>query len=114
MVHTKVRYIGNRFLNQEFLKVKFNREEILHVAHLARLNLSEEEIEGYQGQLNDILGYISDLENVEASGVQPTTHVHRLSNAFREDKTSPFISRKEALSNAPKEEEGSFVVPRIL
>ncbi len=90
------------------------REEVLHVAQLARLNLGPEEIELFTRQLNDILDYVGKLQELDTDGVQPMAHVIPVYNAFREDEVRPCLDREQALENAPAREEASFVVPRII
>jgi aspartyl-tRNA(Asn)/glutamyl-tRNA(Gln) amidotransferase subunit C len=90
------------------------REEVLHVAELARLSLKPEEIEVFTRQLNDILAYVEKLQELETGDVPPMTHAVPLFNAFREDAVSGGLSREAALDNAPAREEGAFLVPRII
>jgi aspartyl-tRNA(Asn)/glutamyl-tRNA(Gln) amidotransferase subunit C len=90
------------------------REQVLHVAHLARLKLEPEEIEVFTRQLNDILKYVEKLQELDTRGVPPLAHVAPVVNAFREDKVKESLPRDQALDNAPAREEGSFVVPRII
>jgi aspartyl-tRNA(Asn)/glutamyl-tRNA(Gln) amidotransferase subunit C len=90
------------------------RDEVLHVAQLARLSLKPEEIETFTRQLNDILAYVAKLQEVDTEGVPPLAHVIPLSNAFREDEVQPGLERDETLANAPEREEGAFVVPRVI
>ncbi len=94
--------------------MKITHSEVEHVADLARLTFSPEEMDSITGQLNDILTYVAQLEKVEASGVEPTTHALEVENAFREDETGKSLSADEALSNAPEREDDTFVVPRII
>ncbi len=90
------------------------REEVLHVADLARLSLGPEEIEVFTRQLNDILEYIEKLQELDTEGVPPLAHVVPVFNAFREDEVKESLPRDLALNNAPSREEGSFGVPRII
>ena len=90
------------------------RDEVLHVADLARLSLAPEEIEVFTRQLNDILAYVSKLEELDTTGVEPLAHVIPVFNVFREDAAVKGLDRDTALSNAPAREEGAFVVPRII
>ena len=90
------------------------RNEVLHVANLARLSLVPEEIELFTRQLNDILAYVSKLEELDTTGVEPLAHVIPVFNVFREDVVREGLDRDTALSNAPAREEGAFVVPRII
>jgi len=90
------------------------REEVVHVARLARLTLSPEEVELFTRQLGEILRYVAKLEEVDTHGVEPMTHVLPEPEAFREDLVSPSLSPEEALANAPGREGGAFVVPRVI
>ena len=90
------------------------REEVLHVAKLARLTLNPEEVDLFTRQLNDILAYVQKLQEVDTAGVPPLAHPVSIFNVFREDETVPGLSRDEGLSNAPAPAEGSFSVPRVI
>ncbi len=94
--------------------MKISREEVLHVADLARLVLTEEEREIVTEQMGTILSYVDKLSEIDTTGVPATTHAHKKVNAFREDVVSSSLSREEALSNAPQKNEEMFEVPRIL
>jgi aspartyl-tRNA(Asn)/glutamyl-tRNA(Gln) amidotransferase subunit C len=88
--------------------------EVRHVANLARLMFSDDELKELTGQLNDILGYISKLEELDTSDIPPSTHAIKLVNVTREDVVKPSLDNSDALANAPEKEDGSFVVPRII
>ncbi|MFZ5640674.1 MAG: Asp-tRNA(Asn)/Glu-tRNA(Gln) amidotransferase subunit GatC [Bacillota bacterium] len=90
------------------------REQVEHVALLARLELSEEEKDKYARQLNDILGYIEMLDRLDTENVPPTAHVLPLKNVFREDEVCDHMPNEKALANAPAREGGSFKVPKIV
>jgi aspartyl-tRNA(Asn)/glutamyl-tRNA(Gln) amidotransferase subunit C len=90
------------------------RDEVLHVADLARLSLAPEEIEVVTRQLNDILAYVEKLQELDTEGVEPLAHVIPVFNVLREDAVTAGLDRDDALSNAPAREEGAFVVPRII
>jgi aspartyl-tRNA(Asn)/glutamyl-tRNA(Gln) amidotransferase subunit C len=94
--------------------MKITKEEILHVAALARLELDAAAIETFAGQIGDILAYVETLNGVETSGVAPTSHAISLTNAFREDTLTPHLDTAAALANAPAKEDGSFLVPKII
>lgn len=91
-----------------------SRDEVLHVAHLARLSLNPDEIETFTRQLNDILAYMAKLQEVDTEGVPPLAHVIPLANVFRPDEVRPGLDRDDSLANAPERGEGAFVVPRII
>lgn len=90
------------------------RKDVEHVARLARLALSEEEITLFQGQLRRILEHAERVTSLDTEGVEPTSHAIPLSNVFREDEVGPCLAQDEALVNAPEAEEGQFRVPRII
>lgn len=94
--------------------MKITTSEIKHVAQLARLSFDPSEIENFNRQLNDILGYISKLAELDTRQVEPTTHALELTNAFRKDEAKPSLPVEKILSNAPELEEGRFVVPKII
>ncbi|MBU0961544.1 MAG: Asp-tRNA(Asn)/Glu-tRNA(Gln) amidotransferase subunit GatC [Proteobacteria bacterium] len=94
--------------------MKITREEVEHVAKLARLNLSEEELVRMTGQLDNILAYVAKLDELDTEGVAPTTHAFSINNAFREDEVTESLPRAEALANGPDENGEAFVVPRII
>ncbi len=91
-----------------------SRDEVLHVAELARLSLRPEEVELFTRQLNDILAYVEKLQELDTSGVAPLAHVIPVFNAFREDEVREGLPTEEALANAPAREAGSFLVPRVI
>ncbi len=94
--------------------MKITKEEVLYVAHLARLDLDADAIEKFAGQIDEILGYIEKLNQVDTRDVQPTSHAISLTNAFRDDEERKHLDRDRALANAPEKEEGSFVVPKVV
>jgi len=88
--------------------------DIEKVARLARLELSEEEREAFRRQLGKILEYMEQLNQVDTSEVEPTSHTLSVFNVFREDEIRDSSSQEEVLGIAPEEEEGHFRVPRII
>jgi aspartyl-tRNA(Asn)/glutamyl-tRNA(Gln) amidotransferase subunit C len=94
--------------------MKITKEEVVHVAKLARLNLDEEAIGLYTKQLGDILAYMETLNRVDTKDVPPTSHAIFINNAFRDDDVKASISVDRALGNAPESEDGSFVVPKVI
>jgi aspartyl-tRNA(Asn)/glutamyl-tRNA(Gln) amidotransferase subunit C len=88
-----------------------SREEVLHVAGLARLDLSEDEIERFQEQLNAIIEAVGKVAELDLSDVEPTAHPLDLVNAWAEDEPRPSLSVEEALANAPDREGDFFRVP---
>jgi aspartyl-tRNA(Asn)/glutamyl-tRNA(Gln) amidotransferase subunit C len=91
-----------------------SKKEVEHVALLARLALTEEEKETFTGQLAHILEHAGKIQALDTAAVEPTHHVAPLTNVWRADKVRPCLTPEEALSNAPKEEDGGFAVPKIV
>ena len=94
--------------------MKITRQEVEHVAHLARLHLEGEELDLMTGQLDMILSYVAKLEELDTEGVEPTTHAFSITNAFREDIVEPSLDQDKALANGPDHSDDSFVVPRVI
>jgi aspartyl-tRNA(Asn)/glutamyl-tRNA(Gln) amidotransferase subunit C len=94
--------------------MKITKEEILHVANLARLEIDEASIDKFAVQIGNILDYVDQLRQVDTSGIQPTSHALALTNAFREDAETGHLEREASLANAPEQEDGSFVVPKVV
>jgi aspartyl-tRNA(Asn)/glutamyl-tRNA(Gln) amidotransferase subunit C len=94
--------------------MKITAEEIMHVADLARLEMTTAEVESMARQLDSILTYVDKLNELDTEGVAPTTHAISVVNAFREDEVRPSLDRDETLVNAPQQDRGSFVVPKVI
>lgn len=94
--------------------MKITKKEVEHVAHLARLNLSPEELEKMTEQMDTLLSYVAKLDELDTKDIEPTTHAFSISNAFREDTVRNSLPRNEALANCPKRNEEYFIVPKIL
>lgn len=94
--------------------MKITKEEVLHVAHLARLEIDEVSIEKFAGQIGDILEYVDQLKQLDTKGVQPTSHALALTNAFREDVETQHLPREVSLANSPEQEDGNFLVPKVV
>ena len=91
-----------------------SREEVAHLARLARLAVTDEELDVFAGQLDVILGAVARVGEVAADDIPPTSHVVPLTNVLRPDTPRPSISRDAALASAPAAEDDRFRVPRIL
>ncbi len=87
------------------------REQVLHVARLARLELSDEDVERMAGELSAILEHVERISALDLDGVPPTTHVVALVNVLREDVPRPSLPRERALEPAPDPDDGAFRVP---
>jgi aspartyl-tRNA(Asn)/glutamyl-tRNA(Gln) amidotransferase subunit C len=88
-----------------------DREQVLHVARLARLELSEQEVERMSGELSGVLTHIEKINELDLEGVPPTTHVVEVENALRPDEPRDSLPREVALAQAPATQDGGFLVP---
>jgi aspartyl-tRNA(Asn)/glutamyl-tRNA(Gln) amidotransferase subunit C len=88
-----------------------DREQVLHVARLARLRLSDAEVEAMTGELSSVLGHIEKIGELDLDGVEPTSHVVALENVLRPDEPRPSLSREVALAEAPDSDGSGFRVP---
>ena len=93
---------------------RITREEVGHVASLARLSLSEEETRRAAAELDQILEYVALLNEVATDAVEPTAHVVLLATPMREDRAQPAIDPELAVSNAPERVDSAFAVPRVI
>lgn len=89
-------------------------DDVAHVARLARLDLTEEELGTYAAQLAAVLDHAAGVAALDTEGVEPTAHPLPLSNVLRDDEVTPSLDRDEVLSQAPEVEDERFRVPRIL
>jgi len=93
---------------------QISRDEVAHLARLARLALTEAELDSFAGQLDAILGHVGQIQSVDVSGVEPTGNPLKDVNVTRPDVVEPCLTQNEALAAAPKAVDGRFAVPRIL
>lgn len=91
-----------------------DREQVLKIAELARLKLSEEEVKKFTGQLGSILDFVKQLDNVDTSKVEPTCFVEPPHDPMRDDAEKPSLPQEEALRNGPKTDRGFFAVPKVI
>lgn len=91
-----------------------SRDEVAHLAKLARLAVTDDELDVFAGQLDQILDAVAKVSEVAADDVPPTSHAVPLTNVFRDDAVRPGLTQQQALSGAPAVEDGRFRVPRIL
>ena len=89
-------------------------DDVRHVARLARLALTDDEVEAMRGQLSDILAYVEQVGEVAAADVAPTGHAYGLANVLREDEPAESLPPAVATSTAPRAQDGRFQVPRIV
>ncbi|MGE5408732.1 MAG: Asp-tRNA(Asn)/Glu-tRNA(Gln) amidotransferase subunit GatC [Syntrophothermus sp.] len=88
-----------------------DRDQVLHVARLARLRLTEEEVETMAGELSGILEHVDRIGSLDLEGVEPTSHVVALENVWRSDEPRPSLPQEAALAPAPDPHDGAFRVP---
>lgn len=93
--------------------MSLSKDEVLHIAKLARLEFSPEEIEKYQQELNDILNYIDMLDEIDED-IKPLSQVNDDTNNLREDIVKKSLTVEKALSNAPEAEDGAIIVPKVV
>lgn len=91
-----------------------SESEVRHVAMLARLAVTDEQVQTLRSELNSILGHIDAIQQLDLDGVEPMTHAVPMVNEVREDVVRPSLDRERALMNAPASEDGAFVIPRIV
>ena len=124
-VSSQIEYMGLRTTNLWFndclvryrldlMSESISRKEVVHVANLARLALTQEEELLYTEQLGAILDHARDIMALQTEDLVPTAHPLELKNVFRPDVVVPSLEREEVLSQAPASEDGKFLVPRIL
>ncbi|HCN57392.1 MULTISPECIES: Asp-tRNA(Asn)/Glu-tRNA(Gln) amidotransferase subunit GatC [Exiguobacterium] len=92
---------------------KINEEQVRHVAHLARLAVTDEEVQQFTVQLEKILGFAEQLNELDTTGVEPTTHVLDLKNVLRKDEVRPSLPRTEVERLSPDWEDGQVRVPAV-
>jgi aspartyl-tRNA(Asn)/glutamyl-tRNA(Gln) amidotransferase subunit C len=88
-----------------------DREQVLHVARLARLRLTDDEVDRMAGELSSILDHIARISELDLTGVEPTSHVVEVANALRPDEPRPSLPREVVLAAAPERTEDGFLVP---
>jgi aspartyl-tRNA(Asn)/glutamyl-tRNA(Gln) amidotransferase subunit C len=91
-----------------------SRSDVEKVALLARLRLSDAELEIITGQLSQIVGYVDQLAEVDTEGIEPMAHAIEMENVFRDDQISRSLPREDALANAPHHDDRGYLVPAVL
>lgn len=94
--------------------MKISREEVEKLAHLARLEFSEKEIEAMQGDMDKILGFVAKIEELDLEGVEPLIYLNEDTNILRKDEVKTSITKEEALKNAPDKDGDYFRVPKVV
>jgi aspartyl-tRNA(Asn)/glutamyl-tRNA(Gln) amidotransferase subunit C len=93
---------------------QISRDEVAHLARLARLSLTDSELDSFAGQLDAILGHVSQIQAVDVTDVEPTDNPLKSVNITRPDAVEPCLTQDQAVAQAPKAVDGRFAVPRIL
>lgn len=93
---------------------QITKEQVKHVAHLARLSFTEDEVETYTKQLDNIIDFAEQLNELNTDDVEMTTHVLDVVNVLREDEIHESLTREEALKNAPDQQNGQVKVPAVM
>lgn len=91
-----------------------SKEDVIHIAKLARLEISDEELERYTIDLDNIVDYANTLSSIDVSSVKPTNHILDIKNVFRADEVKPSYNREEILKNAPTKAGGCVSVPKVI
>ena len=91
-----------------------NRDAVKYTADLARIELSEKELDHFTGQLDRILAYVEKLDTLNVASLEPTSHVLEMKNVYREDVVKASLSASEAIKNSPAKENSLFKVPKII
>lgn len=94
--------------------MELTSDDVKKVALLSRLELTDDEIEGQRGHLNGLLAQFDKLQELNVTGLEPTSHPYPMTNVLRNDAVVPSLSRDLVLANAPEKRDGCFVVPRIM
>jgi aspartyl-tRNA(Asn)/glutamyl-tRNA(Gln) amidotransferase subunit C len=93
---------------------RISEEEVKHVANLARLAVTEEEVKKFQQNLDAIITYAEQLNEIDTENIEPTSHVLDMKNVMREDVPAKGLPREEVLKNAPEHQDGQIKVPSII
>ena len=94
--------------------MQVSKEEILHIAKLANLNLKEEELGTYMENLEEILNFANVVNKAPIEGLEETIAINEAYNVFRKDEIKQTIEREELLQNAPEQQEGMFKIPKVI
>ena len=94
--------------------MSISKEEVLHIASLSKLNLTDKELEKYTSDLSSIVNYANELASIDIEGVKPTAHILDIKNVFRCDKVNTSFEREKILQNAPTKAAGCMTVPKVV
>jgi aspartyl-tRNA(Asn)/glutamyl-tRNA(Gln) amidotransferase subunit C len=109
-----IRFLRRDQASEVYWNMKITRAEVEHVSRLARLALSDEELDSITGDMDAILDYVEQLKALETQGIVPTAHAVPMENAFRNDDVRPGFTPEQALSNAPDATDSVFRVRRVI
>lgn len=104
----------SKFVVERRDKMSISKEEIIHIAKLASLNLTEKEIEGYTKDMQEILEFANTVNNVNTDEIKETIGANENYNVFRKDEVKQSVSKEELLKNAPSQEDGMFRIPKVI
>lgn len=96
------------------MSARITKEQVRHVADLARLEMDDTELESYGRDLGDILSYVAKLNEIDTNGVEPTAHVISMDTPFRDDERGDSFSHEQSLKNAPQRQGFYFQVPQVI
>ncbi|MCM8770625.1 MAG: Asp-tRNA(Asn)/Glu-tRNA(Gln) amidotransferase subunit GatC [Candidatus Omnitrophica bacterium] len=91
-----------------------SKDTVKYVAHLARIKLTEEELNTFSGQLEEVLKYMEKLNKLDISSISPTSHILPIKNVYREDKIRPSLDTAAVLKNAIQKKDNHFSVPKVI
>lgn len=91
-----------------------SRDQVLHIARLARIELDDDQVEHYREDLSSILDYVDKLDELDVTDVEPTTHAVALESRLRDDEVEQRLDHDDVLKNAPESESGQFRVPKVV
>lgn len=91
-----------------------SKEDVKHIANLARLEFTDDELEKYTKDLAEIVNFANTLSEINVEGVEPTNHILEIKNVFRKDELKPSLDREEILKNAPEKQAGCVSVPKVV
>lgn len=94
--------------------MSIQKEDVLHIAKLSRLEFNEKEQETFLSQFNNILGQVDLIAGINTDGVEPTAHVVQKQNVLREDIAKPSMENEKLLQNAPEKEDSAYLVPQVV
>ena len=94
--------------------MSISKEEVLHIASLSKLSLTDEELEKYTTDLSSIVDYANELASIDIEGIKPTAHILDIKNVFRRDEVSSSFDREDVLKNAPTKAGGCITVPKVV